>query len=232
MVHDDLRQHTHTSQGDGGSTLGPIDYLSLLTYTPTNLPTDQPTGTLFFDSHRAIPAWWDGNNHEWPSFVDNQDVQTSTQTVSNTTDETEVLQFTINAGALKQGRVFILRCYGKYTTASSNDDFTYRVYIGDSGFDPTGGEGTKIAEVTTVQENVTDGPWLAKNTSTVFTDAASGELQSHLEASFNNAKKDDHTASVTVDTTTAEDIVATVEWNNAKSGNSVERGQAYLQQQA
>lgn len=214
---------------DSGITMQ--DVIELWVLLESNFPANPAQGSLLFDSNRALPGWYDGDNYGFPSFVDPADVETSQQAVSNTTDETEVTRFTMDSGALVEGRVFIMRVYGKYSTASSNDDFTYRVKIGSSGFDPTS-EGTVIADVTTVQENVSDGPWQVKTTSTVFQEGASGTLASHSEGAFNNTKNDSHVDPITVDTTAAEDIVATLEWNNAKADNSATRGQAYLQQQA
>ena len=207
--------------------------LSLARYAPDNLPTTDDAGSVYFDTSRNIPVWWDGDKHEWPSYVDNDDVKTSAVTVSNTTDETEIFRFGLDQGALEQGRIGIIRCFGKYNTAASTDNFTYRVYLGEMGFDPiSAGDGTSVTAVSTVQENVTDGPWQMKTTATVFSEGSSGTIATHSEGSFNNTKSDDHADPATVDTTTGEEIVGTVQWNNAKTDNTVTRGQAYLQQQA
>lgn len=188
-------------------------------------------GQVGFNSNRQILEWYDGDNPEYPTFVDNQDTETSSKTVSNTTDEKEINRFSLDKGAFTKGRVFIIRTFGKYNTASSNDDFTYRVKVGPSGFDAVTG-GKEIGKITTVQENVDDGPYQIKTTCTVFAEGSSGTLACHNEGAFNNNKKDSHVDPVTIDTTTAEEWASTVKWNNAKSGNSVTREQGYIQQQA
>lgn len=205
----------------------------LVTYPDASPPSGVAAGHLSFNEERNAPQWYDGDAFEWPTFVENDHVETSATTVTNTTDETEVFRADIDAGALDvMGRVFIMRIFGKYSTAASTDAFTYRVYVGEPDFDPTAGEGTLITDVTTVQENVTDGPWQVKTTMTVFATGASGTLASHSEGAFNDTKNDDHVDPITVDTTTGEEFVVTVQWNNAKADNSVTRGIGYLQQQA
>lgn len=200
------------------------------TYDSSSLPTPTNSGYLAFDSDRGTLTWWDRDHWEIPTFVD--DVETSDDQVTNTTTETEILRFAINPGALITGRVFILRNFGVYDTAASDDNFQYRVYIGDSGFDPVAGEGTVFANLSTVQENVSDGPWQAKTTTVVDAEGSTGVVDTHTEARFNNTPNDDHSRNVTVDTTTASEVVATIEWNNAKAGNVARQDMSYLQQQS
>lgn len=201
--------------------------------TESTVPNDPGIGYLFIDSKRKIICWNDGDagGFEYATFVDNADVLTSTKTVSNTTTETEAARFSIDGGAMVKGRLFIIRTFGKYSTASSNDGFTYRIKIGDQGFDAAT-EGTVVGSLSTVQENVTDGPWHTKSTITVASEGQNGEAFTHLEAAFNNNKGDSHEGKKTANTETAEDFVTTIEWNNAKADNSATRGQGYLQQQA
>lgn len=203
----------------------------LAPYPTGTFPSPVIVGHSIIDSTRGVPSWFDGDNWEWPTFVDNDDVATSAEVVDNTTTETEVFRFKSDQGAFVQGRTFIIRVFGKYSTASSNDDFTYRVKVGEDGFDAQTG-GTTVVDVTTVQENVTDGPWQCKTTLGVWAEGASGTLAAHSENAFNNTKNDDHVDPITIDTTTAEDFVGTIEWNNAKADNAATRGQSYLQQSA
>jgi hypothetical protein len=204
---------------------------ALVGFDNENLPSDPPTGQLLFDTDRGLPAWWDRDHYEWPTFVDNADVETSDDQVANTTVETEVLRASTNPGGLIAGRVFILRNFGVYSTAASTDNFTYRVYIGEIGSDPLAGEGTLISSSTTVQENVTEGPWQAKTTTVIESEGTSGEADTHTEARFNDTASDDHTRNITIDTTTAAELVATIQWNNAKADNVARQDMSYLQQQ-
>lgn len=205
----------------------------LVTYATADRPVDPGEGHLSFNDIRKTPQWFDGDNYEWPTFVDNQDVTSGTITVSNTTSETEVFRAAPDVTAIDvQGRVMVIFLSGVYDTASSNDSFTYRVYVGPVGFDPTVGEGSVVSIVTTVQENVTNGPWRARTTLVVNSTGATGALANHTTSAFNDTTKDDDDPEITVDTTTGEEFVATVEWNNAKAGNSVTRGIGYLQQNA
>lgn len=197
-------------------------------YAPSDLPSVD-TGAVVFDDFRRVISWWDGDNWEWPTFVDNNDVQSSEVLVENTTDETEVYRSGLDPSALVQDRVLIFRLFGKYGTGSSNDDFTLRLKAGESGFDAIAG-GSEVASVTTVQENVDPGSaWQSKITLTVVSTGKNGSISGHEEGAFNNNKKDGHVEPVTIDTTTAEEFAATIEWNQAKADNTATVRPVYTQ---
>lgn len=192
-------------------------------------PSGVPKGQTFLDDKREIITWNDGDGYEFPTYV--QDVKTSATTVSNTTTETEVFRADVEDTGLVKGRVFILRVFGKYSTASSDDNFDFKVKVGDSGFDAQTG-GTTIAQIPTTKENVTDGPFQSKTTMTITSEGQSGVMKAHTEARFNGTPKDNNTGDTTINTDKGEEFVATAEWESAKSANSVTIDQSYLQQQA
>lgn len=199
----------------------------------TDLPASAVEGEIGFNSDRSIIEWYEGSKIERPTFVDNDDVRSSTTTVSNTTNETVVERDPINQASLLEGRVLVQRIYGTYSTAASDDAFTTDVYIGDTGFDPTSGEGVHVGTVQTSMGNVSGAPFETETTLTVHTNSATGEMRGYTSGVYNSSPENDNgTGAITIDTTTASEVVMTVTWNNAKSGNTLTVEQAYLEQKA
>lgn len=199
----------------------PVGRLTLDAYDPSDLPTASRAGDIYFDSHRGLPTWDDGDNYEWPNYVD--DVRTSSTTVTNTTSRTKVWEPDINANSLIEGRIYQIDLHGTFQTASTSDNFTVDIDLA----------GTDVASLNNAAENAAaNTPWTLELTFTVRADGASGTLKANTRATFNEQPRTANTAEITVDTTTASQLAVFLTWNNAKSGNSVTLEQAHLKQMA
>lgn len=191
------------------------------TFTPANLPTTDPEGTVYFDSQRGVPAWWDGDNHEWANFVD--DVLLTQQTVQNTTTRTSVWNPDINANSLIKGRIYQIDLHGTFGTANNSDQFTVDVDLA----------GTDVAGVQNAGANVDAGtPWTLELTFTVRDHGASGVLKANTRATFNEQPRTANHAEVTVDTTTATQLEIFITWGATNTDNVVNVEQAHLKQMA
>ena len=68
--------------------------------------------------------------------------------------------------------------------------------------------------------NVTDADWHIQLETTIRTIGASGTIASHAHAEI-DGNEDTSNELDTIDTTTANDITVTVQWDNAKVGNTI-----------
>lgn len=191
------------------------------TFAQGDLPTSDPEGTLYFDSDRGVPVWWDGSGHKWATFVD--DVLTTPQTVANTTTRTEVFNPDINAGSLIAGRIYQVDLMGKFSTANTSDTFSVDINLAGA---------TDLAGITNTGGNAGDDPWSVEFTFTVRSDGANGTIQPHTRGLFNSEPADSHHAEISVDTTTVTELSVDLQWSAADAGNSVTLGQAHLKQMA
>lgn len=193
--------------------------ISYDTFAEDNLPTSDPEGTVYFDSTRGVPAWWDGSGHEWANFVD--DVLVTPQTVSNTTTRTEVFNPDINAGSLVAGRIYQMDLMGNFSTTNTSDTFSVDINLAGA---------TDVAGITNTGGNASNDPWSVEFTFTVRTDGQNGTLQPHTRGLFNSEPADSHHSEVSVDTTTVTELSVDIQWSAADPDNSVTLGQAHLKQ--
>jgi len=146
------------------------------------------------------------------------DVITSTTTVSNTTTETTIYTGTIDANALKAGNVVKYIAGGVISNDSASDDITIRVKIGS----------TTVETFNPAIGNVTGAVWGADGRFTIRSVGASGSAAYEGRAFIN--KSDERVASIeTIDTTVSEDLTVTVQWDNAKAGNTISIYQGVLE---
>ena len=145
-------------------------------------------------------------------------VKTTTTTVANTATETTIAVFTIPADTLNAGSLVILELMGTYSNASTSDDWTLRFKYG----------GVTLDTINRVGGNVTDVGWSARFILTFRTVGSSGTVYDHamLTDDDTSYSKDSGT-SHSVDTTTDDDIEVTVQWDNAKAGNTFSCTQAF-----
>lgn len=210
--------------GDGSawqavqSAVGLDGLVRLARYSESTLPSASDEGRLAYNTDRSVPTFENGS--EWEVPVVGNNVNTSANTVANTTTETTVWTGTLVADSMKAGRVYEIFLYGKYSTNDSSDTFDLKIKVA----------GTTVATITSTAANVSDTPISIKTTITVRSEGASGTIIPHTSATFDNADKDVHHGTETIDTTVANDLKATVTWGVAESGNSVTIGQGYLKE--
>ena len=161
----------------------------------------------------------DGSGND-KTVVTSEGVITSSATVANTVTETTVYTESIPANELHVGRVVKVRILGRYSVANGTDTFSARLKIG----------GTTIDTITSDTGVVTDGPFDVEFMFTVRSVGASGSVWGYVSAEFNNvAKSVADTAATTIDTTAADDVTLTIQWDNALSGNSVSIDQGFTE---
>jgi hypothetical protein len=138
------------------------------------------------------------------------DVITSTVTVADTTTETTIFTGTIAANALRAGNVLKVYAKGVLSNDSASDDITLRGYIGS----------TLLGTFNPAIGNVTDALWHLDAMFTVRSVGASGSVAwaADFDIDGNTTEGEDIS---TVDTTASEDFTVTVEWDNAKAGNTI-----------
>lgn len=146
------------------------------------------------------------------------DVIESTVTVTDTTSETTIFTGAFAANDLKDGNVLIVRVYGGLSTANASDTVTIRMKIGS----------TTLATVTSTAGNVTDEPWYAKGVITIRSVGMSGTASSFLTVFISGGEDDTVNESTAVDTTVAEDVTITAQWDNADAGNILDLFQGFI----
>lgn len=138
------------------------------------------------------------------------DVITATTTVSNTVTETTIYTATFAANALKVGNVIKVLSGGVISNATAADDVAINVYMG----------ATLISTFTPAIGNVTNKTWEADLRFTVRSVGVSGSLTFFGIVDIDTSQQ--KTSSITtIDTTAAENVTVKVQWNNAKSGNTI-----------
>jgi hypothetical protein len=189
-------------------------------YTEGELPPADKQGQLVYNETRNLFGGNDG--HHWHYPVITRDILTSPVTVTNTTAKTLIFDVTLEANTLVQGRVFEVHLFGNFSTASTSDTVNITLELNNE----------LIADVASTGKNSNQAPWRTKVVLTVRTHGVNGEVQPHALAKFNDADADDHEPTATIDTTVSDTIQAYAQWNNAKTGNELLLGQAYMKEVA
>lgn len=177
-------------------------------------------GTIGFNDDRDLITWWDGDNAEYPSFV--EDTKTEDTVVSNSSAEVNVFSPDVDKGSMAAGRVYELLVTGNFSTSSSSDFFTINMYIG----------GERFAQVNSTADNVDNGGIRAETTFTVREANADGVVQPYTTATFNNVNKDSPHREVDVNTSGSTRLNITVQWDEAQPENAVRISQALLRQES
>lgn len=201
-----------------GDDVNPVGEVVYEGYGEGSLPTAGTEGRTVWNTHRKSPAYDDGSDYEYPVIAD--DAITSSTQVNNTAAQTSVFQPTVDAGSLQAGRVIETDIFGRYNTNDASSTFLLNFTIG----------GNQVASISSVAKNVNDAAISARMKFTVRSTGASGEAMVHTEAVFDDSHADAHHGTQTIDTTTAEDINATVEWDTADPGLSVTVGQGWVKE--
>ena len=138
-------------------------------------------------------------------------------TVANTTTETQLATSTIAANEMAVGKVFLFRIAGRYSTANGTDTVDIRFRLNSAG-------GTHLGTlvVTSTAAAVTNAPFALELLLTCRTTGGSGTVWVNINGHLNNVSKAaTATAVTTVDTTVAENILATADWSAADAGNTI-----------
>ena len=200
--------------------------LQLIASTTALAPLNLATGTAP-TTPNAGDLWFTSNNNlDFAPIADTRTITMATgtiiadTTVSNTVTETVIYTSAISADEWHVGQVVNTRILGRFSTANASDSFTARLKIG----------GTTISTINSVSKNVTDVGFDIEFAFSMRAIGGSGSVYPHATAVFDHlAITDTPTAAVTVDTTTANDITLTIQWDNALAGNSVTISQGYTE---
>jgi hypothetical protein len=171
-------------------------------------------GTFEFDNDRMYIT----NVGTQRAIDRTSDVITSTTTVSNTATETTIYTGTLGADDLKAGNVVKVRTNGVISNATASDDITINVYIGS----------TQVSTFNPAIGNVTEAHWDANFELTVRSVGVSGSIAFNGVTDIDTSKQYDDSIE-TIDTTAAENLTVKVQWDNAKSDNSISIYQGYME---
>lgn len=193
---------------DGESTTSIKGYPYLDTYRPT--PNDRVLLAKVGATYVILG----------PLTIDSIDNLVASQTVANTTTETLLLTDAMPAGSLIPGRVLRTIAMGTYSTANASATLIIRLKMG----------GITLLETSSTAGNATEAPWKVELTTTIRTTGASGTEVSYISATFNNSEDDAaETVEHSIDTTIAEDITLTVQWDEANAGNTITITQGFVE---
>ena len=171
-------------------------------------------GTLEFNGNKLYFT----QSTEQRAVITSGSIITATTTVANTVTETTAFTATIPANELHVGQVIRARVLGFYSTHNASVTFTARWKIG----------GTTVITTTSVAANVTNAPIEMEFTFTVRSIGSSGTVIAYSQAEFDNTGKSAaSTGTTTVNTTTSNNIILTIEWSVADPGSTLSVTQGY-----
>lgn len=206
-----------------------------LGYTPVNVSGDKMHGTLTLfkgEAGRGPLYFQDGTLKDTPVAGDMEyssghwyltngarhaistsaGVKTSTTTVANTVTETTLYSYEFAAGELHADEIIQMVACGIYSNASAADDYTIWFSL----------NGTHIHSAARIGGNVTDQAWKSCFAFTMRADGASGsfvDFAEYYDGSNFYVSADATTHSI--DTTTTNEFAISIEWDNAKAGNTI-----------
>lgn len=136
------------------------------------------------------------------------DVKLTSDTVVNTTDETTIYTAAIPANSLRAGNILKMNMSGDIDETAAADVCTIRVKFG----------GVTIASIDSPGSGLSLKHWHIKGQATLQAIGAGGIMAWHLDMDAGGDGEDDGGVSA-VNTTIAENVTVTAQWNNAKLGN-------------
>jgi hypothetical protein len=128
--------------------------------------------------------------------------------VTNTTDETVVYTGELAAGALRVGNVLQMNIAGTIDEASASDFVTIRVKVG----------GVTMATIASPSAGIAAKQWHLHGYAYLRSVGASGSMAWHMDMDAGGTSEDAGAIS-SINTTLADDITVTAQWNNAKDTN-------------
>lgn len=183
----------------------------------SNLPsaTEAPTGALYLLDETRTPVWNDGDAWETATFTD--DVLLTDETVANTTTETTVYSDDVDAGSLLTGRILSARVMGNYSTVNNSATLNIRFYV----------EGTEVATISNIGQNVSDAPLSAQMYATIREGGDGGEISAHTLGRVNGEILDQNQQTVMLSLSSASTVEVTAQWSEVDPGNEVVITQAF-----
>jgi len=184
--------------GTASANTAPIKFTSgPLLATPEN-------GTIEYYDDR----FWITNIAHQRVIDRTSDVKITTTTVTNTVIETLIYTAPIDANSLKIKNIIKLYLYGVIDEAAVADAVTIRVYMG----------GVLMASIVSPATGVTAKCWKVKGTATVRTIGITASMAWDIDMVAESVTSNSCGVS-SFDSTVANDITVTAQWNNAKVGN-------------
>lgn len=146
------------------------------------------------------------------------DVALSTETVENTTTETLVYTGLIAANSLRAGNILKINMSGEVDEESAADFCTIRIKFG----------GVTITSIVSPGAGTANQCWHIDGFTTIRSIGASGIMAWHADMTAGTGSAE--VCGVTsIDTTAAENITITAQWNNAKAGNIFRLTQGFME---
>lgn len=159
-----------------------------------------------------------GRDHRTVNLSDG--VITADTTVADTTTETSLFTESLSANELHLGQLIKCRLLGYYSTGNASDTFTLRFKIG----------GTTVITLVSTAANVSNGVIDVEFILTVRAVGVSGEVATFSRGNFNNElKSSPTTGNASIDTSSPNDIEATIEWVSADVNNTLTIEQAWCE---
>lgn len=194
--------------GAGTTTRAPINIATgVLKTTPASGDMEFDGNTLYFTEAGVRRSMVLGNS-----------VRVTSDTVTNTTTETTIHTSAVAANELKAGKMYRVTLLGKTTTANASQFYTLRFKMG----------GTTLITVAMTAKAVTDDHFRSDAWITIRTIGASGTYAAHVEGFIGTEEVNAAPVTGSVDTTVAEDITVTLQWDAANAGNVFTIMQAVL----
>lgn len=177
-----------------------------LHFESSTLKTTPVAGDMEYSS-----GHWYVTNGARHAITTSAGIKTSDTTVANTVTETTLYSYTFAADELHADEHITFDISGAYSNASASDDFTIRVKVG----------GVTIHTVNRVGGNQTNAGWQLFHEGTIRTTGATGtfvDLTKFLDNEKVYLQSDTSTHSI--DTTITQLFEVTIQWVNAKVGNT------------
>ena len=148
-----------------------------------------------------------------------QNVRATTTTVANTTTETEIFTYDIDANSLAERSIISLYMTGVYSNSAANEDFKIRYKL----------NGVTIHELTRAGGNVSAIGWRASWSASIRTLGAAATLSDYAEYLDNEGiQAIEALATHTFNSTATTTLSATIQWDTANVGNTFSITQGIL----
>ncbi len=144
-------------------------------------------------------------------------IVTST-TVANTVNETTLWTGPVPANILGIGKMYKIEGMGQFSTHDAADTITIRVKIGT----------TTIITFASTAGTVSNKAWHVDAWITLRTLGATGTVSAHGHVTLNATSVHANTPSTIIDTTAAENLTITAQWDSADAGNTIQIDQAVM----
>jgi hypothetical protein len=192
----------------GTATLAPLKFT-----TGTALATPE-AGAMEYHTDR----FWITNKATRRAVDRTSDVALASVTVSNTTTETTVFTGAVPANSLVAGNILKFVASGEVDETTAADLCTIRLKIG----------GSTLATIVSPGAGTANQSFHMTGFATLRSVGATGGIAWHIDMDVGGSA-DDASGVGTVDTTSAENVTVTVQWNNAKAGNIFVLEQGFME---